>query len=127
MLMTELPAYTMSMARRRGFLMVAVSVLWIAMPLSACLSTTLPHACCRGMMQECGTSTAMAGRSCCELAQPDSAVPQGMASSSPIDPGLAQVDAAVPSVTVVLSVAQVPDGNASPPLSPSRCNSILRI
>jgi hypothetical protein len=107
--------------------MVAVAVLWIAMPLSACLSTPLPHACCQGMMRECGTSSAMADRSCCELDQSDAGVPPGVASSAQIDPGLAQVDAAVPSVTVVLSVAQVPDGNASPPLSPSRCNSILRI
>ena len=125
--MTEPSVYTMSMARKRGFFMLAVAVLWIAMPLSACLSTALPHACCRGMMRECGTSSAMANRSCCELNQSDPAVPPGMTASSQVDPGVAFVQATVSSATVALGVAWVPDGNASPPLSLPRCNSILRI
>jgi hypothetical protein len=127
MLMTELPAYTMSMARKSGLLMLAVAVLWIAMPLSACLSTALPHACCKGMMRECGTSSAMANRSCCEVDRSDPAVPPGMTASWQIDPGVASVHATVPSVTVVLNVAWAPGGNASPPQSLPRCNSILRI
>jgi hypothetical protein len=62
--------YTMQVgrSRRRAWLMLAMTVLWIAMPVSACLRAMQPmgqHACCHGMAQACESPEMNASGSCC--------------------------------------------------------------
>ncbi len=49
--------------------MLAMTVLWIAMPVSACLRAMQPmgqHACCHSMAQACNPSAMNPNSSCCQ-------------------------------------------------------------
>jgi hypothetical protein len=67
----------MDLGRKGALLMLAVVVLWTAMPVSACLpaahSTGQPD-CCRGMEPGCDAPTMPASTSCCQTHQQSVAV-----------------------------------------------------
>lgn len=66
----------MNWGRKGAMLMLAVVVLWTAMPAAACLlparSAGLPD-CCRGMEQGGGSPSMSADNSCCKVQHRDSA------------------------------------------------------
>jgi len=56
--------------RQRAWLMLAMTILWIAIPASACLQAMQPtgqHACCHSMAQTCAPATMNADNSCCQV------------------------------------------------------------
>ena len=56
--------------RQRAWLMLALTILWIAIPASACLQAMQPtgqHACCHSMAQTCAPATMNADNSCCRV------------------------------------------------------------
>lgn len=69
--------HTMNWGRKGVLSMLAVVVLWTAMPASACLLAMHPAgqpACCRGMAQECGATAMGASDSCCQAHPQNAAV-----------------------------------------------------
>jgi hypothetical protein len=62
--------------------MLAIMVLWAALPGFACLAPTPHHDCCQQMMQDCGSSMAMADPSCCKVHSSDTGIPPAQASQS---------------------------------------------
>jgi hypothetical protein len=67
----------MNLGRKGALLMLAVVVLWAAMPASACLlavhSTGQPD-CCRGMVQEFNSPSMCASGSCCQAERQNATV-----------------------------------------------------
>lgn len=60
--------------------LIAIVVLWTAMPALACLSpTSAPHSCCHAMMQGCADSVHMGDQACCQIHAPAQAVPPTVA------------------------------------------------
>ena len=133
MLTYEARVYTMQVGRGRksAFLMLAMMVLWIAMPASACLRATQPtwqHACCHGMMTACGSSAINANGSCCLVYPRNIAVTLVLPYSSDHSRKLPQVSH--PASLHVPATTNVRHENAStspPPLFSSVGNSTLRI
>lgn len=133
MLTHEARVYTMQVGRDRksAFLMLAMMVLWIAMPASACLRATQPtgqHACCHGMMTACGSTAMNANGSCCLVHPQNIAVTLVLPYSSEHSRKLAPVShlAGLP----VLATTNIRHENASqapPPRLTSVGNSTLRI
>ncbi len=119
----------MHMGRKSAVVLLAIVVLWAAMPALACLAPTGRAACCQSMaMQDCGSPAVMHCSSCCRIQPADTPLIPGSASISDHMAGLAQC--AVPAALVPLPVA----GNgilrtaAIPPLPGSPGNgSVLRI
>jgi len=67
----------MNWGRKGALLMLAVVVLWTAMPASACLlaaQATGQPACCRGMEAGCDAPSAPANASCCQTPRQNTAV-----------------------------------------------------
>jgi hypothetical protein len=57
-------------SRQRAWLMLAMMVLWIAMPVSVCVRAMQPtgqHMCCHDMTQTCNSSGMSANGSCCRV------------------------------------------------------------
>ncbi|MGB8477814.1 MAG: hypothetical protein WCE63_03100 [Acidobacteriaceae bacterium] len=118
-------------SRRRAFLMLAMTVLWAVLPVSACLQASQPmgqRACCHGMAQTCDSSAMDASGSCCLVHRQSAAV-------TPVFPDVAdhlQPLAVVshPARLAVPAITSMENGNAlAPPRSilSSAGNSILRI
>jgi hypothetical protein len=78
---------TMNWGRKGALLMLAVVVLWTAMPVSACLlamRTTGQHSCCSAMNMTvpCAPAGTTANRSCCQAGRQNPAVTPVAQSSS---------------------------------------------
>ncbi len=57
-------------SRQRTWLMLAMTILWIAIPAFACLPALQPtgqHACCHSMARACAPATVSADNSCCRV------------------------------------------------------------
>ena len=69
--------YTMNWGRKSALLMLAVVVLWTALPASTCLlaahSTGQPD-CCRGMARKLASPSMCANPSCCQAERQNAAV-----------------------------------------------------
>src|SRR5579859_5957761 len=97
----------MHMGRRYGGLL-AIVIFWAAMPAFACLSGLVPHSCCQGITEDCG-SPAMTKSDCCIVQQsPDPILPAHVATAT----HLANVTAAP--VVMVASVEPEVCGSCSP-------------
>lgn len=118
----------MRINRTGAILMLAVVVLWTAMPALACVLAPTHHACCRDMAQECSSSAMNSGGACCQIHPSDSAV-SVLITSAPersfalfsiaVTPALAAPDAAdAPALRMA---------GASPPAASPGNNFILRI
>lgn len=57
--------------------MLALVVLWTAIPALACFMPMPSHSCCRGMMQMCDTAASSAKDSCCQMHSQDNSAPPG--------------------------------------------------
>ncbi len=60
--------------------MVVLVAFWAAMPALASLKPAPADACCRQMIQGCGSCDVGASQSCCQVHAPDTGVPLGRAS-----------------------------------------------
>jgi len=69
----------MRVGRISAMLMLAVVVLWAAVPAFACLMPSQQDDCCRQMMQATGSCDMDASQSCCQVHGSDSNVPFGRA------------------------------------------------
>lgn len=126
MLTAEACVYTVSMSKQSAILLLAVVVLWTAVPAFACLMPTQHHACCQQMTQDCST-TMGADSSCCQAHLPQSNFPPArdlgadrlaQFASDPVSATLV--------IPVVLQKLPVQAATAPPPLTLSS-NSVLRI
>jgi hypothetical protein len=63
-----------------SWFMLAIVVLWAALPGLACFAPATQHECCQQMMQDCGSSRAMADPSCCKVHSSDPNLPPAQAS-----------------------------------------------
>ena len=88
--------YTVSVGNKTAWTMLALALLWAALPALACASPAPQHACCHHMMQDCGPS--MATPSCCNARPSGAAVPPAQASQ-------AQRDVVVAHLSVVSRIA----------------------
>src|SRR5258708_25999360 len=69
----------MRVGKISAMLMLAVVVLWAAVPAFACLMPAQQDDCCRQMMQATGSCDMDASQSCCQVHGSDSNVPIGRA------------------------------------------------
>jgi hypothetical protein len=76
----EEQVYTVRVRDKNAWIMLAIMVLWTALPGLACLAPAVHHDCCRQMMQDCGSSMAMADPTCCKVHSSDPAMPLPQAS-----------------------------------------------
>jgi hypothetical protein len=65
---------------KNAWIMLAIIVLWTALPGLACLAPAPHQDCCQQMMQDCGSSMAMADPSCCKVHSSDNNIPPAQAS-----------------------------------------------
>ncbi|WP_348262667.1 hypothetical protein P8935_23110 [Telmatobacter sp. DSM 110680] len=65
---------------KNGWIMLAIMALWTALPGLSCLAPAAHQDCCRQMMQDCGSSMAMADPSCCKVHSSDPSMPPAQAS-----------------------------------------------
>lgn len=118
----------MRVGNKKVWVMLAIMVLWTALPGFSCFASAPHHQCCRQVMQGCGASMAMADPSCCKVHSSDPGIPPAQASSSPGTVVLADAfpslkfDLAPLTNSESLRVAETP-----PRDTPSRNISILRI
>jgi hypothetical protein len=108
--------------------MLAIMVLWAALPGIACFVPAPHHACCQQMMQDCGSSMAMANPSCCKVHSSDSNMPPAQASRSEGTSLPAHIffSAKLPFAPTEVSAAS--QTSETPPVTPaSSRSSILRI
>lgn len=70
----------MRVRTKNAWIMLAIMVLWTALPGLACLAPAAHQDCCRQMMQDCGSSMAMADPSCCKVHSSDNSIPPAQAS-----------------------------------------------
>jgi len=114
--------------RKAEWFVLAMALLWAALPSLACLAPAPQHACCRQMMHDCGSSNAMAHQSCCKMQAPDTNLPPAQTSrtEATILAGhatLFAIGAAAPLQGVALAqTAEMPPGQVA-----ADRNSILRI
>jgi hypothetical protein len=108
--------------------MLAIMVLWAALPGIACFASAPHHTCCRQMMQDCGPSMAMANPSCCKVHSSDSNIPPAQV-SRPEGTSLpahifvtAKLPFTSPDVSAASQISETPPGSPA-----SSRNSILRI
>lgn len=117
--------------RRRGFLMLAMMVLWTMLPVSACLGSTHlmgQHACCHGMAQACDSSAMDASSSCCMVHQQSAVVAPIYPDAVDHSPSLAAVSPGVSLSTPYATSARCGRAFAPPPsIHSSAGASILRI
>jgi len=64
---------------KKTWIMLALMLLWTALPGFACLSPAPHRDCCKQMMQDCGPSMTMADPSCCKVHSSDQNVPPAQA------------------------------------------------
>ncbi len=79
MLRAEASVYTVHVGKKSAWLMMVVVAFWAAMPALAYLKPAQADACCRQMMQGCGSCDMGASQSCCQVHAPDTSVPLGRA------------------------------------------------
>jgi hypothetical protein len=115
----------MKVGRKGALVMLAVVVLWTAMPALSCVLPRAQHACCRGMAESC-SSPAMSHQSCCQVHGPDATIPL-VRISAPEYPLTLAGPAADMHVHLTLNAASLQMAEATPPASPPGDNSILRI
>jgi hypothetical protein len=108
--------------------MLAIMLLSVALPSLACLSPVQHSACCRQMMEDCGSSMATASPSCCNMRSTDTTVPPALA-SQPESNGLSFPLAVTAILTpVATSRSVLTSSTEEPPGDPvSYRFSILRI
>jgi hypothetical protein len=113
--------------RKSGWFLLAIMLLSAALPSVACLATARHSACCQQMMQDCGSSMAMAD-TCCKMRSTDPGMPPALASH----PG-SNVLSSHLVVAAILMPAPANDGAVTafaetPPRAPATDrSSILRI
>ncbi|HMG84143.1 MAG TPA: hypothetical protein VK574_00280 [Terracidiphilus sp.] len=115
------------MDRKSSWLLLAIMLLSAALPTLACLATARHSACCRQMMQDCGSSIAMAD-TCCKMRSTDTSLPPALA-SQPESNGLSSqiVVAAILVPAPVNGAALTPSAKTPPGEPASGRSSILRI
>ncbi len=117
----------MRVRTKGAIFMLTLVALWAALPALACLTPPAAHACCRHVMQDCG-SMMMPTASCCDARSSDTGVPPAQASQVQSVDLLAhawvvtRVSAAALDGFNLIQIAETPPGT---PLS-SR-TSVLRI
>lgn len=72
--------YTVLVGCKGVWFMLAIVVLWAALPGVACFAPAPHHACCQQMMQDCGSSMALTDPSCCKVHSSDPTQPPAQAS-----------------------------------------------
>jgi hypothetical protein len=113
--------------RKSGWFLLAIMLLSAALPTSSCLATARHSACCQQMMQDCGSSMAMAD-TCCKMRSTDPGMPPALA----LHPG-SNVLSSHPVAAAILMPAPANDATLTtlaetPPGAPaSGRSSILRI
>ena len=118
----------MGVGKKAEWFLLAMTLLWAALPSLACLAPASQHACCRQMMHDCDSSSAMAHQSCCKVQAPDTNLPPAQTSRPEVTilaghATLFAIGAASPMQGVALAqTAEMPPGR----LAVDR-NSILRI
>lgn len=118
----------MNVSRKGAWIMLAIVVLWAAIPGLACLAPAPRHACCTQMMQDCGPSMAMADHACCKVQSQDPNTPPVQASRP--DPSSLLADASQGDFGAILPVVttfSVLSSETPPGPSASPHRSILRI
>ena len=70
----------MQVSTKNAWIMLAIIVLWAALPGLACLAPAAHQDCCQQMMQDCGSSMAMTDPSCCKVHSSDPSMPPAQAS-----------------------------------------------
>lgn len=118
----------MRVGRKGALVLLAVAVLWTAMPALASLTSAAEAACCRGMARNCCSRAMVMHHTCCEVHAPEQAVPPGSASTPDQTVQFAQlpIRAEAPAPPVLTGATLFAAG-ASPSASPPGINSILRI
>jgi hypothetical protein len=127
MLTIEPSVYTVHMGKKSAWLMMVVVAFWAAMPALAHLKSAQADACCRQMMQGCGSCDMGASQSCCQVHAPDTSVPLGRA--TPVERLVLpmQMDAGrVLPVPAACGASSCQTVEASPPI-PRPGSSVLRI
>ncbi len=121
----------MQWGRKFGPVLLAVLVLWTAIPALVCLPTMHPmanHSCCMAMAGECPSPEAGASGTCCQIDQQSPTLPQASQFSIGHAPRLALVTRDEVVQPFVLSVAGQPSRlEAVPSKSSSGRASTLRI
>jgi len=108
--------------------MVAILVLWTALPSLACLAPAPQQACCRQMMQDCGSSMTIAAPSCCKVHSSDSSIPPAQATRIEASSFATHIYAGAKLPTGESNVAAFARIAETPPGAPGASrNSILRI
>jgi hypothetical protein len=107
--------------------MLAMMLLSAALPSLACLATAHYSACCQQMMQDCGSSMAMAD-SCCKMRSTDPSMPPALATQPQCNVLTSQiVVAAILMPASVNGTALVPSSETPPGAPAWGRSSILRI
>lgn len=127
MLKAEASVYTVNVGKKSAWLMVVLVAFWAATPALASLKPDQADACCRQMMQGCGSCDVGASQSCCQVHAPDTGVPLGRATQVERLVPLIHIDAGqVLPVPAACRVSSCQTVEASPPI-PQAGSSVLRI
>jgi len=121
----------MQWGRKFGPVLLAVLVLWTAIPALVCLPTMHPmanHSCCMAMAGDCPSPEAGASGACCQIAQQSPTLPQVSQFSVGYSLRLALVAREEITQPLAISVVCQPSRlEAVPPKSSSGSASTLRI
>ena len=127
MLTVEVSVYTVHVGKKSAWLMVVLVAFWAAMPALASLKPAHADACCRQMMQGCGSCDVGASQSCCQVHAPDTGIPLGRATQVERLVPLMHIDAGrILPVPAACGVSSCQTVEASPPI-PRPGSSVLRI
>jgi hypothetical protein len=127
MLRAEASVYTVHVGKKSAWLMMLLVAFGAAMPALASLKPAQADACCRQMMQGCGSCDVGASQSCCQVHAPDTGVPLGRATQVERLVPLMPMDAGrVLPVPAACGVSSCQTVEAIPPI-PRAGSSVLRI
>jgi hypothetical protein len=118
----------MQVGRKGALMLLAVVVLWAAMPSFACLKAATRPSCCQEEMQDCGSPLTMASPDCCAVQPSPAPILPGDATNTGHRENPAALHIAYEaSLQPLLAVTRPSSAADSPPRSSSAATSVLRL